>query len=193
MARSNIAVDDSVAKSLADEASRANKTMFGFSNDCLDAVLRILRDGGSIEEVYPYWLQSKMSKDVDGMPLLNRGIVDSMVREFFPNHSEKILKIFFDAGVLFGSYVKMKFKNMSELWQLVKLFHMTLPARLFEMDRVVDSSGSEIFILRYVSGISADTTNCFAKYFDGLFSCYSSDRRTRTSANGIIEMEIRNV
>jgi len=91
---------------LADEASRANKTLFSFSNECLEAVLKIFQEHGSVDEIYPFWLQTRMSKEMDGMPLLNRGLVDSMVKTFYPKDSEVLLKIFFECGVLFGSYIK---------------------------------------------------------------------------------------
>ena len=192
VARSNIAVEDGIAEKLADEATRVNMTLYGFSNVCLEALLKVFRDGGSAEEIYPYWLQTKMSKEVDGMPLLTRGIVDQMVKVFYPRDSEAVLKIFFDAGVLFGSYIKMRFNNMNEVQDLIKLLKFSLPARVFEMDRLEGESENErSYILRYVSGISEETTICLAKYFDGLFSCYSTDRRYKTTSSGVIEIEIR--
>jgi len=192
VARSNIAVEDGIAEKLADEATRVNMTLYGFSNVCLEALLKVFRDGGSAEEIYPYWLQTKMSKEVDGMPLLTRGILDQMVKVFYPRDSEAVLKIFFDAGVLFGSYIKMRFNNMNEVQDLIKLLKFSLPARVFEMDRLEGESENErSYILRYVSGISEETTICLAKYFDGLFSCYSTDRRYKTTSSGVIEIEIR--
>jgi hypothetical protein len=190
LARANIAIEDEVATRLADEAARANKTLYGFSNESLEAVLKILRQNGSIEEIYPYWLQTKMSKEVDGMPLVNRGLVDSMVRVLYPKDSEALLKIFFDSGVLFGSYMKLRFKDLDDVWNLIKIFRISLPARLFEMERVESSSGHS-YILRYISGISVETTVCFAKYFDGLFSCYTTNRLSRSSSSGMIELELR--
>ena len=123
---------------------RANKTLYSFSNECLDTVLKIFRDGGSVDEIYPFWLQTRMSKEVDGMPLLNRGLIDSMVKTFYSKDSETILQIFFECGVLFGSYIKMKFKDLDQVWNLINLFRSSLPARLFEMDLKVDQSGEEL-------------------------------------------------
>ena len=190
MARTNIAVDDKIATMFADEAARANKTLYSFSNECLEAALKILQEHGSVDEIYPFWLQTKMSKEVDGMPLMNRGLLDSMVRTFYSKDSEAILKIFFDCGVLFGSYIKMKFKDLDEVWNLINLFRTSLPARLFEMDRKVDQGGKS-YVMRYVSGISIEMTVCMGKYFDGLFSCYSTNRQSRITSGGVVEMEIR--
>jgi len=192
LARSNIAVEDRVAERLADAATQANMTLYGFSNVCLEALLKIFHDGGDAEEIYPFWLQTKMSKEIDGMPLLNRGIMDSMVRVFYPKDSEALLKIFFDAGVLFGSYLRMRYKSLDEVWTLIRLFKLSLPARVFEMDRLEEESGNERrYVMRYVSGISDETTNCMAKYFDGLFSCYTTDRRSASSSGGVIEIVLR--
>jgi len=192
LARTNIAVEDKIATMFADEAARANKTLYSFSNECLDAFLKIFHDGGSVDEIYPFWLQTKMSKEVDGMPLLNKGLIDSMVKKFYPVDSEAILKIFFDCGVLFGSYIKMRFKGLDEVWNLIAIFRSSLPARLFEMDRIDNGSGTK-YVLRYISGISDETTFCLAKYFDGIFSCYTINRQSRLSSSGVIELEINPV
>ena len=158
----------------------------------LKTLLEIFHDGGNAEEIYPFWLQTKMSKEIDGMPLLNRGIVDSMVRVFYPKDSEAVLKIFFEAGVLFGSYLRMRYKSLDEVWNLIRLFKYSLPARVFEMDRLEEENGKERrYVMRYVSGISEETTICMAKYFDGLFSCYTSDRRSASSSGGVIEIDLR--
>jgi len=191
LARSNIAVEDKIAEELADDANRVNKTLYGFSNDCLEAVLKIFHEGGSIEEIYPFWLQTKTSKEVDGMPLLNRGLLDSMVKTFYSKNSDAVLKIFFDTGILFGSYIKLRAKSLDDLWGLIKVFRSSIPARVFEMDRIRSDDAETVYVMKYVSGMSDDMTLCMAKYFDGLFSCYSADRRSTTSSSGVIEIEVR--
>ena len=68
-----------------------------------------------MDEIYPFWLQTRMSKEMDGMPLLNRGLVDSMVKTFYPKDSEVLLKIFFECGVFFQElHKKMRFKDLDE-------------------------------------------------------------------------------
>lgn len=191
LARTNIAVEDKIAEELADDANRVNKTLYGFSNDCLEAVLKIFHEGGSVEEIYPYWLQTKTSKEVDGMPLLNRGLLDSMVKTFYPKNNDTVLKIFFDTGILFGSYIKLRAKSLDDLWGLIRVFKSSIPARVFEMDRIKDDRAGMIYVMKYVSGMSDDMTFCMAKYFDGLFSCYSTNRHSTTSSSGVIEFEVR--
>ena len=184
-------MEDKIAGELADDATRVNKTLYGFSNDCLEAVLKIFHEGGSVEEIYPFWLQTKMSKEVDGMPFLNRGLLDSMVKAFYSKNSDAVLKIFFDTGILFGSYAKLRAKSLDDLWELIRVFKSSIPARVFEMDRIKNDKAEMIYVMKYVSGMSDDMTLCMAKYFDGLFSCYSTNRRSTTSSSGVIEIEIR--
>ena len=85
--RSNIAVEDEVAIQLANEAARVNKTLYGFSNECMQAFMKILHEHASAEEIYPYWMQSKMSKEFDGMPRVSRGMTDFLIRELYPKNS----------------------------------------------------------------------------------------------------------
>ncbi|MDA4111766.1 MAG: hypothetical protein OK439_04460 [Thaumarchaeota archaeon] len=190
MARTNIAVDDVIAARLADEATRANKTLYAFSNECIEAVLKIFHDRGSADEIYPFWLQTKMSKELDGMPWLNRGLLDSLVKTFYPANSDTLLKIFFQYGVVLGSYVRLRASNFEDLLSLIKLFGSSIPARVFEMERIDDQSEKR-YVFRYVSGISDDTTVCVGKYMEGLFSCYSSSIQSKTSTAGVVEMEIK--
>jgi hypothetical protein len=95
MPRTNIAVDDGVARQLADEAARANKTLYGFANESLQTVLKVLHERGSVEEIYPFWLQTKLIKEFDGTPRLSRSLMDSLVREMYPKDSEALLDNFY--------------------------------------------------------------------------------------------------
>jgi len=192
LARTNIAVDDQIATRFSDEAARANKTLYSFSNESLEAALKIFQEHGSVNEIYPFWLQTKMSKELDGMPWVPRGLLDSLVKTFYPTNSEKLLKTFYEYGVFLGSYLKLRAKNLDELWNLIKLFRSSIPARVLEMDRIEDESDKR-YVLRYVSGISTEMTICEGKYFEGLFSCFSTDIQSRTSSTGVVEIEIGSV
>ena len=72
---------------------------------------------------------------------------------------------------------------------LIKLFKLSIPARVFEIDRIEVESGRK-YIFRYVSGISNEMTICMGKYLEGVFSCYTPEIQSRTSSTGVVEMEI---
>ncbi len=182
-------MDDKIATMLSDEAARANKTLYSFSNECLEAALKISQEHGSVDEIYPFWLQTKMSKEVDGMPWVPRGLLDSFVKTFYQSNSDTLLKTFFEYGVFLGSYVKLRAKNLDEVMNLIKLFKLSIPARVFEIDRIEVESGRK-YIFRYVSGISNEMTICMGKYLEGVFSCYTPEIQSRTSSTGVVEMEI---
>ena len=61
--------------------------------------LKISQEHGSVDEIYPFWLQTKMSKEVDGMPWVPRGLLDSFVKTFYQSNSDTLLKTFFEYGV----------------------------------------------------------------------------------------------
>jgi hypothetical protein len=188
--RSNIAVEDEVATQLADEATRANNTLYGFSNECMQAVLKILHEHGSVEEIYPYWLQTKMSKEFVGMPWLARGAMDFLIRELYPKNSEMLREALYNYGINLGNYFRIRANNFEELSKLLRQFRMSIPARLFELDRFEDEEGKG-YILRYISGMSYEMTLCVAKYIQGAFSCFSSSSKSRIASGGMVELVIR--
>jgi hypothetical protein len=188
--RTNIAIEEDMAKQLADEAARAKKTLYGFSNEALGAVLKVLHERGAVEEIYPYWLQTKMSKEFDGMPWFGRETLDFLIREIYPKNSELVQGAFYEYGKKLGNYLKTRTKNIEELSKLFQLFRISIPARVFELDPFEDNQGKG-YTMRYVSGMSVEMTICIAKYIQGIFSCFSASSTSRTASGGMVELEIR--
>ena len=150
----------------------------------------VLRERGSVEEIYPYWLQTKMSKEFDGMPWFARGNLDFLIRELYPKNSELVLNSFYEYGIKLGNYLKIKTKNIEELSKFFQVIRISIPARVFELEPFEDASGKG-YVMRYVSGISQEMTTCMAKYLQGIFSCFSTNTQSRMASGGMVELEIR--
>jgi hypothetical protein len=91
MARTNIAVDEETAESLADEATKENKSLYALTNEALSAVLRICKYGGAPREVFPSWRWSRMLKDTDAIPLPG-GFMEKLMKKVFVTDREWLLK-----------------------------------------------------------------------------------------------------
>jgi hypothetical protein len=190
LGRTNIAISDEIAEKVSLEADRENKTLYGFANECFESLTKIFNERGRIEEVFPYWLQTKMSKEFSGLPLTPRFLLDSIIRAFYGRDKETLLKLSFESGGMLGNYFKLRAKNLDGLKELIDVVGSPNPARLMELIKTEDH-GSTKYIFRYITGISDETTICLEKYFSGMLSVFSTDFTSRIQSSGIVEIEIR--
>src|SRR5580704_6011779 len=103
MARTNISIDEEVAASLSDEATRENKTMYAFSNESLRVILNICRSGGRPEDVYTSWMFTRILKDLDTVPTPG-DLVEKLLRKLYEVDKEWLLHTWFEEGQRIGTY-----------------------------------------------------------------------------------------
>ena len=189
MGRTNLAVSDELANKIGLEADREKKTLYGFVNECFESLGKIFEEDGRLEEVFPYWLQTKVSKEFSGLPLTPRYLLDSIIRAFYARERATLEKLSFESGQMLGNYFKLRVKNLAGLKELMDILGSPNPGRLMELIKVEDGMSSR-YIFRYITGISDETTVCLERYFSGMFSVFSTDFTSRIQASGIVEIEI---
>lgn len=183
-------MNDGLAKEIASVAESENKTMYGFANECFESILKIYREHGKIEEIYPFWIQTRMSKEFGGLPLTPRYLLDSIIRMVYPKEKEALIRLSFESGRMFGAYLKLRAKNLDELRAIINLVGSSNPGRLMEIVKM-DNFNPPKYVLRYVTGISDETTICLERYFAGMLSVFSSTMSSKIQSSGIVEIEVQ--
>src|SRR5712691_10848831 len=104
MARTNIAVDDTVANALSTEAKSENKTLYSLANEALGEVLKVLGESGEASEIYPSWRFLRVLKDLDSIPIAG-DLLEKMIKKLYED-KEWILNAWFEEGARLGKYLK---------------------------------------------------------------------------------------
>lgn len=189
--KSSISVDSSVATDLSDEATRQGKTLYGFANEAMRAILSVCGEGGTPQEVYASWKLARMSKEFGGIPLFSRELIDAITRLTYATDKEELLKVCFDCGKNFGVFLTVSYPNREDLLKLIEQLQFAFPSRVTEL-KVSDSETGDApeYTFRYISTLSRELTECMESYLRGMFSIYSLRVAKSKVGLGIIELKL---
>jgi len=189
MARTNIAVDEKTADTLADEATKENKSLYALTNEALAAVLRVCSYGGAPKEVYPSWRFSRILKDTDAIPLPG-DLVEKLMRRMYSIDKEWLLKEWYNQGKHIGSYLLMYAEDFHLLVTRVGELEGFLPVKRVEFERKEGREKVEMVIRVIGAGFSLESTGCTEQFLLGLLSNYPYKVVTSRTTEGMIEVRI---
>ncbi len=190
MARTTISIDQVIADSLAREAEKQNKTLFGFANESLADVLRICEAGGSTKEIYSSWDFGRILKDTDSLPVPGV-LIEKIVKRMYSVDSKWLLDAMFEEGVNIGSYLKLRFPDFEDL--IPRLFDLQsfLPIKRVEFEPISTTTDRMTVSVRVLgAGPSLEATRCAEQFLAGLLSQYPYEITQTRVTDGIIDAKI---
>ncbi len=187
MPRTNIAVDEETAESLADEASRENKSLYALTNEALAAVLRVCKYGGTPKEVYPSWRFSRILKDADAIPLPG-DLMEKLIKKMYSTEKAWLLNEWYEEGKRIGSYLRMYAEDFKQLVSNVDDLQAFLPVKRVEIQTKERENGSSVVVRVIGAGLSQESTNCAERFLLGLLSAYSLRITGSVVSEGMIEV-----
>ena len=171
MPRSNIAVDDEVADSLSDEATRENKSLYALTNEAITAILMVCKFGGTAREVYPSWRFSRILKDTDAIPLPG-DLMERLTKKVFDTDREWLLNEWFEEGKRIGSYLHMYAEDFNQLVSRVDELQGFLPVKRVEFQRKEEGGKATVAVRVIGAGLSLESTTCAERFLRGIMSAY---------------------
>lgn len=187
MARTNIAVDEETAESLADEATRENKSLYALTNEALASVLRICQYGGTPREVYPSWRFSRILKDTDAIPLPG-DLMEKLIKKVYAVDKDWLLGEWYEEGKRIGSYLHMYAEEFKELVSRVDELQDFLPVKRVEFESKEDKGKANIVVRVIGAGLSHESTSCTEQFVRGIISAYPYKIVSSRVSEGMIEV-----
>ncbi|MDA4128290.1 MAG: hypothetical protein OK422_02330 [Thaumarchaeota archaeon] len=187
MARTNIAVDEATADSLADEATKENKSLYALTNEALAAVLRVCEYGGTPREVYPSWRFSRILKDTDAIPLPG-DLMEELTKKIYSTDKDWLLSQWFGEGKRIGSYLRMYAEDFKELVSRVDEVQAFLPVKRVEFERKEEQEKINITVRVIGAGLSHESTSCSEQFLRGILSAYPYKIVSSRISEGMIEV-----
>jgi hypothetical protein len=189
MARTNIAVDERTADSLADEATKENKSLYALTNEALDAVLKICSYGGTPKDIYPSWRFSRILKDTDAIPLPG-DLVEKLMKKVYSMDKDWLLREWHNEGKRIGTYLHMYAEDFQLLLSRVGELEGFLPVKRVDFERKEGPDKVEVLIRVIGAGFSQESTSCTEQFLLGLISAYPQKVVSSNSSEGMIEVRI---
>ncbi|MEM0075800.1 MAG: hypothetical protein QXT39_02970 [Conexivisphaerales archaeon] len=188
MARTNVAVDEALAYSLSDEAGRQNKTLYAFTNELLSTSLRIIREGGTSNEIYASWRFVRMLREIDSVPVPG-DLLEKIVKRLYETEKDWLLKAWLEEGVKLGTYLQLYQPKFEELADLAREVKALLPVKKVEIVKEEEQEELATFSIKAVgAGLSPESTACAEQFVHGILSAYSMKIQSSKISEGIIEI-----
>jgi hypothetical protein len=196
-------VDDAIASSMSDEASKENKTLYAFANESLREVLNVCKEGGSPNEIFSSWRFTRILRDVESIPIPG-DLVEKCIKRLYEVDKDWILKLWYEEGLKLGSYLRMYFPKLEDLAHEAEEFRDLLPVRRVEVqesEAFVEEeeergenarAGRKLksIVIRAVgAGLSIESTKCSEQLIRGMVSAYSLSIVSSNISEGIIELK----
>ncbi len=192
MPRTNIAVDDEVADSLSDEATRENKSLYALTNEALAAVLSVCKYGGTPREVYPSWRFSRILKDTDAIPLPG-DLMERLIKKVYGVEKDWLLNEWYEEGKRIGSYLRMYAEDFKELVSRVDELQGFLPVKRVEFERKEEPGRVNIVVRVIGAGLSHESTSCSEHFLRGILSAYPYKIVNSRISEGLVEVRAEEV
>ncbi|MGC9145803.1 MAG: hypothetical protein ACP5GS_06825 [Nitrososphaeria archaeon] len=188
MGRTNIAVDDAVARELADEANREGKTMYALANQMLKTCLQITKNGGNLDLVFDLWRLSPVMKDLDFRPVPGE-FLEWMIDLLYKTNKRELLEKAREYGEAIGRSLSILYPDFIDL---IKKYSDIIE-RVLPIKRIEVSESDNGYIMKIVGvGNSVEATDVFNKMIEGLITSYEKIKVCRCEmSKGIIGMEVK--
>jgi len=188
MGRTNIAVDNKIARGIADQASKQGKTIYGLTNEMLDACLRIAQSGGDSKRVLNLWNLSTIMKDLDFIPVPGE-FFEWIIQMIYNDNKEVLMNKAREYGEATGKSLSILCPDFIELIkQYTDVLERVLPIKRLEV-----TNSNEGYIMKIVgAGKSIETTDVVNKIIEGIMASYEKLKVCRCEmAKGILEIEVK--
>lgn len=190
MARKVIAVEEAIADSIAKEATRENKTVYGLTNELLEGALKVCKEGGSPKEIFPSWNFGRTVRETDALPVPGT-LVEKMMMRVYASDSKWLLSEVYGHGVKIGSYLRLRYPNLEDL--VPRLFELQtfLPIKRLEFEEAGESAERVLIAIHILgAGPSLEATECAEQFVRGLISQYPYRLTDVRLTEGIIEAKV---
>ena len=118
--RVNISVKAEVAEKLAKLAKESGRSSFALASEILDKSLKILDEGGDMNQAIEAWEFRRLALDVELIPIVSK-LVEDMVQRLFEVGKDNLLKSWIEVGGELANYLKMNSSSLKDAVNVLRL------------------------------------------------------------------------
>jgi hypothetical protein len=175
MPRSSIAVSDEVASTLSEVAKEYKQTSYLVANECLEASLKICKEGGNPTQIYGAWKMFQIGKQIGSLQWIGKDLLERIVHEVAMEHPEKNLEMRREGGHNFGVLLQLCFPTIQDVVTLMDRLKQSFAIGSVEMRKKRDEVEGEIYELTLRSSLSSEFLSFLKEYWRGILSAYGLD------------------
>jgi hypothetical protein len=184
--RSTIALDGELVARLSRVAEKKKVARYSLANDCIATALRVLEEGGQVEDAYGSWRIMRLSREVGGFPLIPRSLVEGMASKLLASDKDWMMKSWYDEGVVFGGILKLRFQDPSTLGSEILRLLPAFSRRLDVQKNKSENGGG--YSVNLVADFGEDLMLCLERFIQGVFSAFGQTNIDSQVSRNILRM-----
>jgi hypothetical protein len=172
---------------LSQITAKEGKTMYGFTNDVFEQVLKAYELNANISDVVEFYKLMQIEKET-GSVVIPVSILNYMMDKLYEENKPELLKKWYDAGLWFGKYISSSYHDSEPLTVIEKLMRDCL--RNLTNCSVSEKNG-QVKIRAMSPHFSLEQTETLSKFLEGILHALNYNTSKNECLKGIILLEFK--
>ena len=180
-----LAVQGDLAQKIIEIANRKGMTVYNFTNEVLEQVVKAESMNRSIEDIVERFSLLEIDRD-SGAVFATADALLYMVERLYEQEKETLLNKWYESGQWYGKYLRIKFGDGEPLDMLKKLLD-ACSSKSSEVRILRD--GDKISLNRLSPNDSPEYTELFSRFLEGIIHSFGYETKKNDVSKGLIVLE----
>ena len=177
-----IRVPSDIVAKLNEAANRAGKSFYDYTSEVLEQALRASELGRPLKEIMDFFELMSVQRNA-GLTITFSELLNYLISMLYPKEEKALHERWYEAGVWYGTYLQVKFRNKRTL----DIFTKLLSESWWEINEVNLSKEEEGFVLRCVSfTLSLERTKLLMSFLEGVINSMEYEIVKKDCIRGMI-------
>lgn len=184
MARLSISLKNEIVKSLEDEAEQKGKTVSSILSEAANLYIESNKVGLRSEDVMRTVRIIEIMHEIDAVPIPEI-LLDNLIKFSWKNGENRVVKRWYDRGVVLGNILRTYAKDFVELSSFVRDYRYLIPIDMLD----IELNGNRAHLVVSGVGNSIEAAKCTSEGLRGLLSTYRYDVVSVETSEGFVKMD----
>jgi len=177
-----IRVPSDIVAKLNEAANRAGRSFYDYTSEVLEQALRASELGRPLKEIMDFFELMSVQRNA-GLTITFSELLNYLISMLYPKEEKALHERWYEAGVWYGTYLQVKFRNKRTL----DIFTKLLSESWWEINEVNLSKEEEGFVLRCVSfTLSLEPTKLLMSFLEGVINSMEYEIVKKDCIRGMI-------
>jgi len=177
-----IRVPSDIVAKLNEAANRAGRSFYDYTSEVLEQALRASELGRPLKEIMDFFELMSVQRNA-GLTITFSELLNYLISMLYPKEEKALHERWYEAGVWYGTYLQVKFRNKRTL----DIFTKLLSESWWEINEVNLSKEEEGFVLRCVSfTLSLERTKLLMSFLEGVIDSMEYEIVKKDCIRGMI-------
>jgi len=177
-----IRVPSDIVAKLNEAANRAGRSFYDYTSEVLEQALRASELGRPLKEIMDFFELMSVQRNA-GLTITFSELLNYLISMLYPKEEKALHERWYEAGVWYGTYLQVKFRNKRTL----DIFTKLLSESWWEINEVNLSKEEEGFVLRCVSfTLSLERTKLLMSFLEGVINSMEYEIVKKDCIRGMI-------